>query len=275
MLNINDMQERCVSYFLCQFNPRTKKRKTREIVEQVLLRDYSPENVERFIDLRMTDLQNALVDEFNERISAGASLRFQIVDRYANGSVVEGNGSHVTKEEIRFQDALHQLTPNEFEKLSAVVLGRIGCKTVFFTPESHDQGVDAFGYQQIVRSTPYGTTHHLTWIAQAKHYLSAGVSTGDIRQLVGTKELVIGKAFSTVRDRYTELKLRPCAPTALALITTDEVPATVRRLAENSGVYVYAASDLYDILGKLVKEPTVSEIRRALAEKQKLIKTLR
>jgi len=275
MLNINDMQERCLSYFLCQFSPRSKRKRTRDIVEQILLREYSPENVEKFIDIRMAHLQNALVEEFNERQSSGVPLRFQIVDRYADGSVVEGNGQHATKEEIQFQDALHELTPNEFEKLSAVVLRKIGCKTVFFTPESHDQGVDAFGYQQIVRTTPYGTTHHLTWIAQAKHYLSTSVSTGDIRQLVGAKDLLIGRAFSSVRDRYSELKLRPCAPTALALVTTDEVPSTVRRLAENSGVYVYAASDLFEVFRDSIKGPTVPEIRRMLAQRQKLIQTLR
>jgi hypothetical protein len=271
---LNEMQERCVSYFLCQFDPHSTRKRTREVVERILLRDYSADRVEEFIDLRMADLQSALVDEFNERHSKGAPLRFKIIDRDAIGSAIEGNSQQASKNEIRFQDALHQLNAAEFEKLGAVVLYEIGCKTVFFTPQSHDQGVDAFGYQEIVRPTPYGTTHHLTWIAQAKHYLSTRVTTGDIRQLVGAKDLIVGKAFSTVCERYRELRLRPCAPTAIALITTDEVPSTVRRLAENSGVYVFAASDLFDVLRKSITSITAKEIRRMLVQRQKLIQTL-
>src|ERR1035437_256033 len=98
---LNDMQERVVFYFLCQFSQRSKRKSTSEVVERVLLQDYSAERVEEFIDLRMTDLQNALVDEFNERNSKGLPLRFKIVDREATGSAIEGNVQQASRGESR------------------------------------------------------------------------------------------------------------------------------------------------------------------------------
>jgi hypothetical protein len=80
-----------------------------------------------------------LVEEFNQRLSG--------------------------RLEIRFQNSLHRTSAADFQKLAAIVLRVLGCQEVFFTPSSHDQGVDAFGYQSLVQPTPYGATH-----AQAKHY---------------------------------------------------------------------------------------------------------
>jgi len=61
------------------------------------------------------------------------------------------------------------------------------------------------------------------------------VTTGDVRELVGSKELLVVKVFSTVDERYKELRLRSYAPIAVALITTEEVPTTVRGLADRAG----------------------------------------
>jgi len=72
----------------------------------------------------------------------------------------------------------------------------------------------------LVRPTPYGVTHGLTWIAQAKHYKRTQVTTGDVRELVGSKELLVAKASSKVDERYKELRLRMYAPTAVAHIST-------------------------------------------------------
>ena len=158
--------------------------------------------------------------------------------------------------------------------LAAIVLRTLGCSKVFSTPSSHDQGLDAFGYMKLVRETPYGVTHGLTWIAQAKHYRQTAVSTSDIRELVGSKELLVARVFSTVDQRYKELRLRFCAPTAVALITTEEIPTTVRRLAEGAGVFVFAASDLYYLLRPSLKKYTVAAVRALIRRESKTIATL-
>jgi len=272
---LNQIASLCLSHFLCQFNPKSKKRKTRDVVEEVALRLYSREKVDEFLDSNLPQFQKTLVEEFNARYSDRLPLRFQISDSAGLGDLVEGYRPQKQAREISFQDALHAIPAADFEKLAAIILQVLGCKEVFFTPASHDQGVDAFGYQDVVSPMPYGTIHHLTWIAQAKHYLATHVTTGDVRELVGSKELLLAKAFSSVDERYRELRLKHYAPAAIALITTEEIPSTVRRLAESAGVFVFAAHDLFHILSPMLRTNSRASISRLIKEKGKSIHTLK
>ena len=265
----------CLSHFLCQFDPKSKKRKTRDVIQEIALQAYSREKVDEFLESSLSQFQKILVEEFNARYSNHLPLRFQISDTAGLGILVEGYRPQKQAKEINFQDALHDISAAEFEKLAAIILKVIGCKEVFFTPASHDQGVDAFGYQDIVSPTPYGTIHHLTWIAQAKHYLASHVTTGDVRELVGSKELLLAKAFSSVDERYKELRLKRYAPTAIALITTEEIPSTVRRLAEAAGVFVFAAHDLFHVLSPLLTRNSSAAISALVKKEGKSIPTLK
>lgn len=245
-----------------------------DVVREVALRYYSVEKVNEFLDFSLEHFQQLLVEEFNSRYANRSPLRFQLADHGGIGTWVQGYSPPKQRKEIRFQDTLHKVKPAEFEKLAAIILRLLGCMEVFFTPLSHDQGVDAFGYQDVVSPTPYGTTHKLTWIAQAKHYLASSVTTGDVRELVGSKELMIARVFSTVNERYTQLELKPYAPIAIALITTEEIPSTVRRLAEGAGVFVFAASDLFHILSPRLRKNTAAAIRALVKEQGRSISTL-
>jgi hypothetical protein len=241
---------------------------------EVLARHYSEGYAAAFVDEQLPKLQSDLVDEVNERYANGQPLRFQIVDTAGIGSRVRGNREKKCKREIAFQEILNELSPTEFENLAAIILRLVGCFSVFATPQSHDQGVDAFGYQTVVPEIPYGVAQHLTWIAQAKHYKSAVISTNEIRELVGSKELLLAKAFSTVDKRYTELRLKNYAPTAIALITTEEVPSTVRRLAENAGAFVFAASDLLQLLLPSLPRVSLASLRKFIAAEMKSVPAL-
>lgn len=274
MPNWNLMAQECLSHFLCAFDPNSSRRKSEAVFRQILRKNYKEEVIDDFLDARLGALQTALIDEFNERSKSGHPIRYLIVDSGAVGIYVQGNSARSQIKQTRFQDALHGLNPAEFEKLSAVILRKLGCYQVFFTPTSHDQGLDAFGYQNIVSGTPYGVIHHLVWLAQAKHYESTNVSTNDIRALIGAHGLLLAKAFSTVDKRYIDLVLRHFAPIAVALITTEEVPSTVRRLAENAGVFVYAASDLLHLLNFGPSVPSTSKLRKLLQVETKSITTL-
>jgi hypothetical protein len=264
----------CLAHFLCKFDPKSKKRLTRDVIREISRPVFAEEQINEFIDVRLLKFQQALVEEFNFRFAEKRPLRFQIADSAGVGAMVEGYRSTRPEKEIRFQEISHKTTPEEFEKLAAIILKVIGCTEVFSTPLSHDQGIDAFGYRSLVDPTPYGVIHGLTWIAQAKHYLSTRVSTSDVRGLVGSKELLITRVFSTVGERYKELRLRPFAPIAVALVTTEEVPTTVRRLADGAGMFVFASSDLFHILGPSLKKHTLSGIRALIKEQGKTIRTL-
>jgi hypothetical protein len=271
----DQIEQLCLSHFLCRFDPKSRKRLTRDVVQEIALKVYSPEKVNEFVDLHLDKFQKKLVDEFNQRLVDKRPLRFQIADDGGVGKIVAGNQKRRQSKEIRFQNSIHKISPAEFEKLAAVILRVLGCEQVFSTPLSHDQGVDAFGWQSLVHSTPYGVTHGLTWIAQAKHYESSQVTTGDVRELVGSRGLLLAKVFSTVDERYKELRLRIYAPTAIALITTEEIPTTVRRLADGAGAFVFASSDLFHILApSLKKKYTVAAVRALIKNEVRTIRTL-
>ena len=271
---LDPIAQLCLSYFLCEFDPKSRKTFTRKIVEEVASRVFSEDKVNEFIDDHLSEFQTILVDEFNARDREQRSIRFQIVDAMGIGKLVAGYPRRKLSKETRFQNSLHRISPREFEKLASIVLRILGCNQVFVTPESHDQGIDAFGYQSLVQPTPYGVTHGLTWIAQAKHYISTSVATGDVRELVGSKEMLVAKVFSTVDERYKELQLRVYAPTAIALITTEEIPTTVRRLAEAAGVFVFAASDLFHLLGSLLDAHTAKALRAFIKKEARGIPVL-
>jgi len=264
----------CLSYFLCEFDPGSRKRRTVDVIREVALATFSEDVVDAFVDNRLTAFQQTLVEEFNSRYADDRPLRFQIADDVSEGSVVVGFQRKSSKKEIDFQDQLNKIRPREFEMLAAIILQVLGCKEVYATPESHDQGIDAFGLLDIVQETPYGVIHRLTWIAQAKHYRASVIATADVRELIGSRELLIARVFSTVDERYEELRLRPYAPTAVALITTEEIPRTVRRLAERSGVFVFAASDLYQILGPLITKKSAAGLRTLIKRREKTITIL-
>ncbi len=271
---LDQIAKLCLSHFLCGFDPNSPKKKTREVVRNIALPCYSADKVNEFLDNCLAPFQKSLVDEFNARYADGRPLRFQIVDAGGVGDIVEGYRPAKMAKAIAFQDALHAMRPEEFEKLAAIVLRILGCQDVYFTPSSHDQGVDAFGNQMLVAPTPYGVVHGLTWIAQAKHVLSSQVTTSDVRELVGSKEMLVAKVFSTVDLRYKELRLRPYAPTAVVLITTEEIPATVRRLADGAGVFIFASSDLYYLLSKRIRRNSVASIRALIQNEGRSILTL-
>lgn len=264
----------CLTHFLCAFNPKSRPRLTRDIVREVARMVYSEDQVEEFIADRLHAFQKVLVAEFNERFDAKRPVRYQIVDSQAIGSKVAGYQRRKLARETRFQNSLARITDREFELLSAIVLQVLGCDPVFATPASRDQGVDAFGQVRLVAPTPYGLTHSLTWVAQAKHYSGTKVSTDQVRELVGSTELLLSKVFADVDVRYVELRLRPWGPTAIALVTTEEVPMSVRRLADGAGIFVFAASDLYHLLSAVVPKPTVTNLRAFIRRRSKRIRVL-
>jgi hypothetical protein len=262
-----------LSYFLCEYNPRSKIQKTEDVVRACALAHFSASRVDDFIEIDLEKLEDALVQEFNDRFGTGRPLRYEIADKAGVGKSIKGSWLVPSRDLIRFQDKLNRITHREFEKLSAIVLKMLGCGAVFFTPESHDQGVDAFGYQKIVDPITYGVTHDLIWISQAKHYNSTRVTTADIRELVGSKGLLVAHAFATVDARYKELKLKGYAPTALAMITSEEIPSTVRRLAENGGIFVFAASDLFELINPILLK-NGKTLKQLIRNEEKSIETL-
>ncbi|MBA2704182.1 MAG: restriction endonuclease [Blastocatellia bacterium] len=193
----------------------------------------------------------------------------------AIGEKIEGIGLQNEKEKIEFQNAINELTSAEFESLSAYILKIAGCETYWRTPESHDQGLDAFGYLSFLTKPSgewFAGVPRLILLAQAKHFSTTKVGSKDIREFIGSKELAIHKIYSTIDDRYSDLDIPPFSPVGLLFITTEEVPLTVKRLGVRSGMVILSSDDLHDLLvsnwtkrpKKLTRAWLLKELRKSI-----------
>ena len=73
---LDQIAQRCLSHFLCRFDPRSRKRLTQDVVREVALEVYSEEKVDEFIDYHLAKFQATLVEEFNQRLADKRPLRF-------------------------------------------------------------------------------------------------------------------------------------------------------------------------------------------------------
>jgi hypothetical protein len=248
-----------IAYFMTRYPVDAPRRLFVDEVHSFLSQKYSEEHISMFTDSSINRVHDHLVTEFNDRFGSEHVLRYRFPDDDANQ--ICGIGSLLTKERIEFQDAINDLSPTEFESLSAHILKLFGCGEVWKTPNSHDQGIDSFGYLcllKINQSKLQGYSPRLAFLAQAKHYSRCKVGSSDIRELVGTFELARQRIFSTIRDKYPELSLPHYSPVALIFLTTEEVPNSVKRMSRQAGIIVLSSDDICDLLlDSLPNKPSI------------------
>jgi hypothetical protein len=139
-----------------------------------------------------------------------------------------------------------KLTSAEFEAFSAHILRLASCTRVWKTQETHDEGLDSFGYMPYFRMNNewVGGCPEVVFLAQAKHYNDTKVGSRDIREFVGSSRLAALKIYSKIDARYRDLEIKPFAPVALVFVTTQEVPRTVKHMARSAGIVVLTSDDL-------------------------------
>jgi hypothetical protein len=244
---IADIFEEVLAHFLTDFAVNEPPRRLELYVTQFLRATYSPTIIDDFLAHSLNRLQDCLVTEYNERSSAAASLRYSFADD--DGEVVQGIGGLAQADKIAFQDGLNLLTPAEFEAFSAHLLRLASCSRVWKTQETHDEGLDSFGYMPYFRihNKWVGGSPEVVFLAQAKHYNDCKVGSRDIREFVGSSRLAALKIYSKIDERYGDLEIRPFAPVALVFVTTQEVPRTVKHMARAAGIVVLTSDDLFPI----------------------------
>lgn len=248
-MSLADTVHEVTAFFMTQYPVDSPPTTLTGRVETLLLENYSSEFTSQFISQFLSRVQSILVDEFNNRFEKPHSLRFRLLDD--SGEKIAGIGYTDQHEKIEFQNAINELSSYEFETLSAYILKVAGCADYWSTPESHDQGLDAFGYFGFFQRTSgewFAGIPRVTLLAQAKHFKSVKVGSKDIREFIGSFELAVHKIYSTVDERYSDLNIPPFAPVGLLFITTEEVPLTVKRLGIRAGIVVLTSDDLYDLL---------------------------
>ena len=249
MPNLPEHANAALAYLLTSYPVDSPSRLLEDVVREFLLKQLNGVAADETIRNFLPSIQDYLVQEYNERYLGEGSLRYQILDD--SGDQIQGIGNQGKAEHLIFQDSINELSHSEFEGLSAVILKIAGCKDVWRTPDSHDQGIDAFGYIGFLNRTRgkwIGATPKVFFLAQAKHYSECRVGSKDIREFIGSYELALHKIFSTVDTKYPDLTLLPFAPSSLIFMTSEEIPSTVKRMSLRSGVIVLTSDDLFDLL---------------------------
>ena len=153
-MTLDQIAQLCLSHFLCRFDPKSRKRLTRDVVREVALEVYSSEKVDEFIDSRLSKFQTTLVEEFNQRLTDKRPLRFQIADAAGIGKIVAGNHLKKLAREIRFQNSLHRTSAADFE------IGRDSLASARM-PGSILDAVIARSGRGRIRLSEFGATHPL------------------------------------------------------------------------------------------------------------------
>lgn len=253
-MNNVELLNEVIAHFLTVFPVKSPPRELRGYVAELLKLSYSEEVSEEFVASRFEDLRDALVKEFNERGEDGTSLRYAFADD--DGEYVEGNGGLGQADRIAFQDGINSLTSVEFEAFSAHLLRLASCNRVWKTQETHDEGLDAFGYMPYFQiNNEWIGSPEVVFLAQAKHYSDCKVGSRDIREFVGSSRLAALRIYSKIDDRYTDLDIKPFAPIALIFVTTQEVPRTVKSMGRASGIVVLTSDDLSRLFYASVELP--------------------
>lgn len=238
-----------IAHFLAEYDVESHPQLLRNYITSFLLQKYSQESTSGILDLYYETIKKILMEEHDVRVKSGQLLRYSFLD--ALGERIKGVGRLYKRRQRIFQNALNSISHAVFEQFSAIILKWLGCREVWVTPASHDQGVDAFGYSYEFKkylSARSGCT--IVMLAQAKHYIETKIGTKEIREFIGAFDLAVHKIFSTVDDRYELLEIKPFGPNVLVFLTTQEVPRTVKQLATGAGILVLTAEDIYEMFEK-------------------------
>ncbi len=246
--NYLPLKERIVGYFLTEYACGDGPGYVEAIAKTYLARTYTFEYVESFWQGQGKFVIEALIDERNERLERGLPCPYEYLD--TDGQRVQPAVLDTLPQDI-FQEALRKLSASEFERLACYLLAIIGCQSFWCTPESHDQGLDGFGfvYLPYLRDVTSEAKRVVIWVVvQAKHYESCGVCSADIRDFVGAVEISRYKVFSTKAERYPLFDLLPVSPVTMILVTSGRVLRTAHRLASGLGVILVSSDELKEAL---------------------------
>ena len=199
-----------------------------------------------------------LIKEHERRVQERLPVYFTFEDSI--GSMVKGwTNPDAQLDTAEFQKALLRLSDSEFETLSARTLQLIGCTDYWATPQSHDQGIDAFGHFPLLPdvAVDFGSPRRpfLCWIlVQAKHYEKSKINSATIREFVGSAVLARHQTYAQESTKYSALDLQAVTPIGLVITTSGEVKRTARVLVEGSDVFILTSNDLCAIFTKHWKD---------------------
>ena len=225
---------------------------TKEVARNFLKVKYNEESVDDYIEEHYSRVHEEIIKEYKRRNDENLGIPFAFYD--AEGDQIMPLNPIPDAEKII--TAFKEISANDFEKLGGIILSTLGYLDVYVTPESHDQGLDAFG----IRKTTFGTIEldelEIS-ILQAKHYSECEVDSADIREFIGSVILAKLKAYALKNNPYPQLEIRRFTPIQLVYLTTGRVKRTASMLCKKAGVLVISADFLSKAFPSLVTKSSV------------------
>lgn len=140
-----------------------------------------------------------------------------------------------------YANQLRSLTPRQLEQLCVGILTLIRVDSPSITRYSADRGVDFYG-RLLLESYIFSEDVYPSWkrqlkvwiVGQAKHYVDGTISTGVIRELVGSVTLIGGPTANL--KPFPNLVIRACDPVFRMIVTTGRLSSDSWSLVDESGV---------------------------------------
>jgi hypothetical protein len=156
---------------------------------------------------------------------------------------------------VKIFNCFSLLHPNQFETLSGKILDLLKVERSFVSRRSADQGIDFFGKVKIgdmikpAILDPGAEKHFFVWlVGQAKHYQNTKVSTGEIRELVGSVEFARAKVFAGGTNPLSDLQMRVCDPVIYLIFTTGKLTYDSKELLSRSRVLSFDGMQIAQFL---------------------------
>jgi len=249
MTDYEKIREEFISYLLSEYPSNSKPDYLENVLKNYFQDKYTEDYIELFWQNHCDQILDEVVEETNKRIENNLSLRFFILDDI--GHKIEGIENKKKDLKIEFQNCLYSIKDYQFEKLSAIILKMAGCHQFWVTPQSHDQGLDSFGYSAVFSNIEnvdwLGGTPLITFLAQAKHYNKEKVCSHDIREYVGSTLLAINKIYAVLDEKYKDLDIKIFSPGVYLFITSGEIKYTAKLLAQKSGIILLTSDTIFSI----------------------------
>ncbi len=244
------IREEFISFLLSEYPSNSSPDYLENVLKDYFKEKYTKDYLEVFWQNQRDQILDDVVKETNNRVNNNLSLRYFILDDI--GEKIIGIDHKKRDLKINFQNCLNNIRANQFEKLTAIILKIAGCNQFWITPQSHDQGLDSFGYSEIfsdIESVEWlGGFPLITYLVQAKHYKKEKVGSFEIREFVGSTVLAKNKIYAVLDKKYNDLDIKIFSPIVYLYITSGEVKYTAKLLAKRSGIILLTSDTIFSVL---------------------------
>ncbi|MCR9269610.1 MAG: restriction endonuclease [Hyphomonadaceae bacterium] len=154
------------------------------------------------------------------------------------------------------------LSAEEFERLMGIILSKMGLENVYVTKSSSDDGVDFIGCfnignnnTEILVAEHFSSELELIVVGQAKRYTTSKFKLSELRELIGSVQLLKSNISARVEELEWPIKIRVADPVLNLFVISNDVSDSGWRLAQRSGVRILDLKKLSILLADLGFDP--------------------